>query len=124
MLFHSMRSGFGLILLLSLAGCQRLDSEGWSYEWHPTGINAANLAAQVADPRDLRYGHDDGYSPAAPQAVAFKRIMKDRPKKLQRMTNFSVGSGGSGGGNGGGSGNSGGSSSGDSGGSDDSGIGN
>ena len=101
--------GMGCLLVMGLAGCHEIDPSAGTYSWHPTGINAANLAAQVANPNDLRYGHDDGgYSYGAPQAVAIDRIMTDKPKKLPSMTNFSVGNGGRGGGSGSGSGGGGG----------------
>jgi uncharacterized membrane protein YgcG len=42
-----------------LAACHVPDTSGAEGVWAPKGINAANLAAMVADPADLVRGHSD-----------------------------------------------------------------
>ncbi len=80
-----------LVLLIAgagaLSGCGRLDTYNRPYTWHPTGANAANIAAQVVNPDDLIVGHgsnrpgasivvpglqqvDSGQAPAAAAAGA------------------------------------------------------
>jgi uncharacterized membrane protein YgcG len=44
---------------LAVAACQVPDTSGAASVWSPKGINAANLAAMVANPADLVRGHDD-----------------------------------------------------------------
>ncbi len=44
---------------LALGACQVPDTSGADATWSPKGINAANLAAMVADPADLVRGRDD-----------------------------------------------------------------
>jgi uncharacterized membrane protein YgcG len=44
---------------LALAACQVPDTSGADATWSPKGMNAANLAAMVADPADLVRGRDD-----------------------------------------------------------------
>jgi len=67
-----------LVLLLvgagSLGGCARLDTYNRPYTWHPSGANAANLAAMVAHPADLQLGHGSDSSDAAPQVAAITAV--------------------------------------------------
>ena len=75
-----------LVLLLlgagSLGGCARLDSYNRPYTWHPSGANAANLAAMVAHPADLQLGHGSDSSDAAPQVVAIGAVDQNQPVSL------------------------------------------
>jgi len=48
-----------------LSACARTDTYNRPYTWHPTHANTANIAAQVADPRDLVVGHGDDRTDAA-----------------------------------------------------------
>ena len=83
----------GLIgILATLAGCASRDPYQRDDVWYPTGSNAANLAAMVANPHDLVAGRGSSASNAATQVVAVRHIQTDTPKKL------SLDSGGSGGG--------------------------
>ena len=50
-------AGFALAVL-PLAVCAT-DTNQLEGTWHPQGVNAVNIAAQVADPRDLVQGRSD-----------------------------------------------------------------
>ena len=43
-------------LLALLSGCNALEPYNRPHSWHPTGANAANLAAMVANPADIAHG--------------------------------------------------------------------
>ena len=68
--------------LTMLAACDSRDPYKRDDVWYPSGSNAANLAAQVADPADLAGGRGDprAYSPA--QLKAVNRISTDTPRSL------------------------------------------
>lgn len=98
-------AGAGAIVLLALAGCMDRDPYRRTDVWRPTGSNAANIAAQVADPHDLIRGRGDvPRANAEPSARAVDRINTDRPKPLRSFGPSSGDSGSSGGGTSGGSG--------------------
>jgi hypothetical protein len=65
--------------------------------WQPTGSNAGNIAAQVANPYDLIHGHDFGRVDGAASSLAIGRIWTDTPKKLLNPGGFNAGGGGLGG---------------------------
>ena len=91
---------FGLIgCLVTLAGCADRDPYARTDVWYPTGSNAANLAAMVANPNDLVAGHGNPRQPVTAHIMASERIRNDQPKPLLIP-------GGSGGGGGSGSGGS------------------
>ena len=96
--------------LLALAGCDSRDPYMRTDVWEPTGANAANLAAMVANPEDLIVGRSGGAANASEPALAVTSIWQDHPKPLTAGGGGSSGGSGSGGGGGGsgGSGNSGG----------------
>ena len=75
-----------LVLLLlgagSLGGCARLDTYNRPYTWHPSGANAANLAAMVAHPADLQLGHGSDSSDAAPQLAAIASVEQNQAVSL------------------------------------------
>ena len=64
--------------------------------WNPTGVNEANIAAMVANPRDLVIGVNDPVSPAQLSAAAVNRLLTNTVKPLQETDIGRVG--GSGGG--------------------------
>jgi hypothetical protein len=73
------------ICLPLLNGCESTDpllvTDG---NWNPVGVNAANLAAEVANPTDLIVGHSgDAGTDGHLAAAAIDRLRKDRVKKLQ-----------------------------------------
>ena len=79
-----------LVLLLlgagSLGGCARLDTYNRPYTWHPSGANAANLAAMVAHPADLQLGHGSYGSDAAPQVAAISAVEQGQAVSLGGAT--------------------------------------
>jgi hypothetical protein len=79
-----------------LAACETNAPDGGVVEgWHITGVNAANLAAMAANPRDLIVGQDDRHGDGRQAAGAIDHIWQDRPKQLLDATK-SASSGGSG----------------------------
>jgi hypothetical protein len=72
-----------LALTLALAGCAGTqDPFQRQGTWQPTHINDANIAAMVADKRQLTEGVGDDASPAQLSAQAVTRLFKDRVKPL------------------------------------------
>jgi hypothetical protein len=109
---HALLGGGLTIALIALAGCgannDYLDPYKKPYAWHPTGAAAANIAAQVVDPRDLVAGHGTAREDTQESTLAIQHIWLDTPKSF----GGSSGGGGSAGGpgaSGGGPGASGGS---------------
>ena len=87
--------GAMVALAAPLAGCGDRDPYRRTDVWRPTGANAANIAAQVADPNDMIRGRSSvPRANAEPSALAVDRIQTDHPKVLRGMG----GSGGSSGG--------------------------
>jgi hypothetical protein len=80
--------------LLVLSGCSNRDPYARNDVWYPTGVNATNLAAQVADPADLAGGRGDRRVSSAPQIKAVDRITNDTPKALPASSTTSTGGGG------------------------------
>ncbi len=85
-----------------LAGCDSRDPYKRDDVWYPTGSNAANLAAQVADPHDLMRGQNDPRQLADTPARAIARVRSDSAKPLTGGSAASGGGSGSSGGGGGG----------------------
>jgi type IV pilus biogenesis protein CpaD/CtpE len=108
---RSLTIGFALAgSLLVLAGCDSRDPYRRTDVWQPTGANAGNLAAMVADPQDLLAGRGDARMNASEPAIAASRIWADTPKQTLSGSggggsggSSSGSSGGGGGGGGGGS---------------------
>ncbi len=88
-----------------LTGCGNRDPYRRDDVWYPTGANAANLAAQVANPADLAGGRTDPKQLVAAPAKGVNRVWSDSAKPLSYTAGGGGGSG-SGSGNGGGSGGS------------------
>ena len=77
------RLGLAIVgCLVGLAGCSSRDPYRRDDVWYPTGSNAVNLAAQVADPADLAGGRGDPKQRSAAQIKAVTRILTDAPKAL------------------------------------------
>jgi len=104
----SIRLALAAMLLLMLAGCEELDPQRRTDVWYPTGSNAANIAAMVANPNDLIHGRGSRYGDGTEATLAVDRLWIDKTKQLP-VVNDSNGnsSGGGGGGSAGGSGGSG-----------------
>jgi hypothetical protein len=87
------------ISMIVLAGCGNsadyLDPYKKPFAWHPTGAAAANLAAQVVDPRDLVAGRGTSGQDARASTLAIQHIWLDTPKSF-----ITQGGGSSGGGSG------------------------
>jgi hypothetical protein len=95
------------ITLIAVAGCgansDYLDPYKKPYAWHPTGAAAANIAAQVVDPRDLVAGHGTTKLDTQESSLAIQHVWADTPKSFLTES----GGGGSGGASSGGAGASG-----------------
>ena len=76
-----------------LQGCAATDPLLNQNDWHPTGANATNIAAEVANPADLARGRDatagsDGELAAA--AVLRLRTGHVKPLPGSGLTDFQV----------------------------------
>ena len=73
-----------LVLLIAsvgaLSGCSQLDSYNRPFTWHPTGANAANIAAQVADPDDLIVGRGSDRTDAATVVPGLQQVETGQAK--------------------------------------------
>ncbi len=76
--------GRSLVVLVGLgvAGCTELDPLTSSNRWNPTGVNEANLLAQVADPNDLVTGRGVTGADGQLAAAAVTRLRRDHVKAL------------------------------------------
>ncbi len=77
--------------VVMLTGCMSCEPYYRTDVWRPSGANAANLAAMVANPRDLIRGHGDDHVLAKAPASAVEQVWSPKGS----------GGGGGGGGNGG-----------------------
>jgi hypothetical protein len=77
-----LQSGVAAGLATLLSGCNALEPYGRADAWHPTGANAANLAAMAADPADLVRGRGTGASDGLAAAAAVDRLRHDHVKPL------------------------------------------
>jgi uncharacterized membrane protein YgcG len=106
-----------LMAALSVAACQEMDPYAKTDMWQPTGANAGNLAAMVANPYDLIRGRGSNLTDSNEPVLAIHRVNTDHPKGLlDPGGNSGSSSGSSGGGSGGGGGGGSGGGSGSSGG--------
>ncbi len=81
------------IALLALAGCGSRDPYRRTDVWQPTGSNAANLAAMVANPNDLRQGRGVTRIGTIEPAAAVNRLWTDNPRPLAPSASTGAGSG-------------------------------
>jgi len=84
------------ILLGLLGGCEDRDPYHRTDVWYPSGVNAGNIAAMVANPADLISGHGVQRSDGKEAVTAVDRVWQDKPKKLLDPVGTDGGSGGSG----------------------------
>ena len=77
--------------LIGLSGCQSPDPSLRTDVWNPTGANAGNLAAMVANPEDLIHGHGTATVDAHQPGLAVGHVWNEQPKPL----GFSSGGGSS-----------------------------
>jgi type IV pilus biogenesis protein CpaD/CtpE len=87
--------------LIALAGCDSRDPYMRTDVWKPTGANAGNIAAMVADPHDLISGRGSVAQNANEPALAVNHVWLDHPKPLSPGAGGGGGGGDSGGGGGG-----------------------
>ena len=95
---------FGMALLLACAGCNAIDPLYRDGLWHPTGANAANLAAMVDVPSDLVRGGGRRDAGADLPVDAIDRYRHDRVRSLPTVATSAVAPTGGGDNNGGGPG--------------------
>jgi len=70
------------LLVVSVAGCASSDPYRRTDVWSPTGSNAGNIAAMVAEPNDLLHGRSDNTGDSQQAAAAIDRVRQDRTKPL------------------------------------------
>jgi type IV pilus biogenesis protein CpaD/CtpE len=87
-------AGFLACITVTVVSCDRIDASFRDTGWRPVGANAGNIAAMVAEPRDLIRGRGDGSENSNPSAVAVIHIWQDQPKPLLDKTGGSSGAGG------------------------------
>lgn len=79
-------------LLLAASGCTMVQNpmmrEG---TWHPTGANAANLAAMVANPHDLVEGQAETGTIGPEAAMPVARLRADKVKPLPNNSIVQIG---------------------------------
>ena len=76
-----------------LGGCMDRDPYRRTDVWRPTGANAANIAAQVADPRDLIRGQGSPRLDTAASTLAIDRLRTDNPRSINPATRSSAAGG-------------------------------
>jgi len=98
-----------LAAVLSVAACQEMEPYARNDMWQPTGANAGNIAAMVANPYDLLRGRGSDRTDSNEPVLAIHRVNTDHTKALlDPGGNGASSSGSSGGGGSGGGGSSGG----------------
>jgi len=88
------------MLLGLLAGCEDRDSYRRTDVWYPSGVNAGNIAAMVANPADLIHGRGVQRSDGKEAVTAVEHIWQDKPKPLLDPIGAQGGSAGGSGGSG------------------------
>ena len=68
--------------LVALAGCDSRDPYLRTDVWQPTGANAGNIAAMVANPHDLISGRGVAVQNSNESALAVSHVWLDQPKSL------------------------------------------
>lgn len=87
-----MRRILATLGLLLLAGCH--DPYDWPGTWNASQVNAANIAAQVADPQDLARGHGHADADGQEAAAAVDRLRRGTVRALPDTTTSDVKGGG------------------------------
>lgn len=86
-------------LPLLLAACGSGDAYNHADAWSPSGANAQNIAAMIANPHDLVVGRSSGRRDARQAAGAVDRVSQDKPKPLLSATTSAGGGAGAAGAN-------------------------
>lgn len=71
--------GFGVLLI---AGCAQRDPYQRTDVWRPTGVNASNLAAMVANPADLIAGRGESRHDTKASTIAIGHVWAAEPQPL------------------------------------------
>ena len=71
-----------LMALLGLAACAETDPYSRAFSWQPTGANANNIAAQVANKNDLIRGRGVSRSDGVESVQPIYRLYEGNPKPL------------------------------------------
>jgi type IV pilus biogenesis protein CpaD/CtpE len=71
-----------MAILALLSACAATDPLLNPNDWRPNGANEANIAAQVADPRDLTHGRAASGTDGEQAAVAVQRLRAGKVKAL------------------------------------------
>jgi hypothetical protein len=74
------------ISLVGLTGCDQIDPLQRPYMWHPTGVNAQNISAMAADPRDLVRGRDAPQRRVVVESDGITRLWTGKPLPLMSDT--------------------------------------
>ena len=72
-----------LALCGAIAGCSQTDPYERAGIWRPSGVNDANIAAQVANPADLVRGRGDGQGSVRGSSTAVERLWQGGPARAQ-----------------------------------------
>jgi hypothetical protein len=70
------------LLLLAPAACTEMNPDTRSGIWHPTGVNARNLTAMMANPADAIEGRGAQGTDSPLAITAVERLMAGKPKPL------------------------------------------
>jgi uncharacterized membrane protein YgcG len=89
-----------LAAALCVAACQEMDPYARTDMWQPTGANAGNIAAMVANPYDLIRGRGSDRTDSNEPVLAIHRVDTDHTKALLDPGGDSAASSGSSGGGG------------------------
>jgi hypothetical protein len=68
--------------LLALTGCDQTDPLTKPYAWHPTDINARNIAAMANNPADLVRGRETKARRAVQESDAVEHVWTGHPVPL------------------------------------------
>lgn len=67
----------------ALAGCSATDPYERAGIWRPSGVNEANIAAQVANPADLVRGRGEAGGSVRGSSTAVERLWQGAPAQRQ-----------------------------------------
>ncbi len=81
---RKMRVPLALLALCgAIAGCSATDPYERAGIWRPSGVNEANIAAQVANPADLVRGRGDAGVSVRSGSTAVERLWQGPPAQRQ-----------------------------------------
>jgi hypothetical protein len=74
--------------LVLLGGCDAIDPQLSDRDWHPTGANETNIAAQVVNPADLVHGRAPTSDADAELAAA--AVLRLRAGHVKRLPDSAI----------------------------------